>query len=147
MNKGWSVLFSLCVFLVSCTGKSGGGAQQEDVKLEQYLVEGQQLYVQNCSSCHQREGEGLAKLFPPLNQSDYLDNNIEGVICIIRNGMKGAIVVNGVEFNQPMPANPKLTALEIAEITTYIYNSWGRAEGLTSVKDVEKVLKTCPTVK
>ena len=144
MNNSLWILCGVAVLLAACTGKTGNSANKEDIKLEQYLVEGQQLYLQHCSSCHQREGEGLARLFPPLNKSDYLDDNVEGVICIIRNGLEGPIVVNGVEFNQPMPANPRLTPLEIAEITTYVYNSWGRSEGLISVKEVEKVLKACP---
>ncbi|MEM6522979.1 MAG: c-type cytochrome, partial [Bacteroidota bacterium] len=32
-------------------------------------------YLQHCSSCHQKNGEGLARLYPPLADSDYLENN------------------------------------------------------------------------
>lgn len=48
---------------------------------------------------------------------------------IILNGMKGPIQVNGVEYNQPMPANPKLNQTEVLEILTYITNSWGNEYG------------------
>ena len=137
--------FGLLMVLAACTGKSGGSQAggETTMKLEQYLVEGQQLYMQYCSACHQREGQGLAQLYPPLSNADYLDDNIEEVVCIVKNGLQGPIVVNGVEYNQMMPANPTLTPLEIAEIVTYVYNSWGREEGLIPVTDVERILKTC----
>lgn len=130
----------------SCSGKGGENkdlTHTEKVKLEQYMVVGHKLYIQHCSMCHQKEGEGLAKLFPPLKESDYLDNNVSGVVCVIKNGLSGEIVVNGVKYNQPMPAMPQLSALEIAEITTYIYNSWGREHGIINVKEVEKMLDDC----
>ncbi|MEO1097143.1 MAG: cytochrome c, partial [Bacteroidota bacterium] len=63
--------------------------------------------------------------------------------CNIRNGLNGPITVNGIEYNQAMSANYNLTPLEIAEITTYMYNSWGRSDGLISVLEVEKYLKNC----
>ncbi len=118
----------ITLFFCACTGQGGGknASGEEKVKLEQYLVEGQQLYLQYCSTCHQKEGQGLARLYPPLDNSDYLDNNVDGVICIVKHGLQGSIVVNGVEYNQMMPANPALTPLEIAEIVTYVYNSCRR---------------------
>lgn len=132
--------------LASCSGKGGEKADlshSEEIKLEQYLVAGQQLFIQHCSSCHQTDGQGLAQLFPPLNKSDYLDNHLDSVACIIHNGLSGDIVVNGVTYNQPMPAIPQLTALDIAEITTYIFNSWGREHGIIGVKEIEKKLEQC----
>ena len=143
MNRLLAVLFTL--MLAACTGKTSDStvSQSDKVKLEQYIVEGRILYLNHCSSCHQADGKGLAKLYPPLNGSDYLEGNVEGVVCSIKNGLSGPILVNGVEYNQPMPANAKLTPLEIAEITTYVYNSWGRSDGLIGVLQVEKTLKDC----
>ena len=142
-NRILSVL--LLSVLFSCAKKGGHEnlSFKDSVKLDQYLVEGRDLYLTNCSNCHQKDGKGLGKLYPPLNNSDYLVDNVDAVICLIRNGMSGEITVNGVEYNQPMPEMPNLTALEIAEITTYIYNNWTLKEGLVGVKRVEKVLETC----
>lgn len=130
----------------ACSSKSAEKKEtshEESVKLEQYMVSGQELYNIHCSSCHQVGGEGLAKLFPPLNKSDYLDEHMADVPCIIKKGLSGEIVVNGEVYNQPMPGLPHLSALEIAEITTYITNSWGRSNGLVPVKEVEKILEGC----
>lgn len=144
MNRNVLGLITI-VIAVACTGKTSEftSSSEDQVKLEQYLVEGRTLYLQYCSSCHQPDGKGLAKLYPPLNGSDYLEDNIEKVVCGIKNGLNGPLVVNGVEYNQVMPANYNMTPLEIAEITTFVYNSWGRSDGLIGVLDVEKYLKSC----
>lgn len=136
----------LAFIIFSCSGKGGENKERshtENVKLEQYMVSGSKLYTMHCSSCHQPEGQGLAKLFPPLNESDYMENNPGLVPCLIKNGLSGEITVNGVVYNQPMPAIPQLTNLEIAEITTFIYNSWGRSHGIINVKEVEQMLEKC----
>jgi mono/diheme cytochrome c family protein len=114
-----------------------------DPKFKQYFVEGEQLYLKNCSNCHQKGGMGLGLLYPPLGPSDYMDKSSEAVICLIKNGMKGEIIVNGKAYNQPMPGVPLLTELEIAEIATYIYNSWGHSKGIIQVNQVHEALQKC----
>jgi mono/diheme cytochrome c family protein len=116
---------------------------KDKLKFNQDLIQGQRLYTSHCSNCHQQNGEGLGRLFPPIAQSDYLIINPEKVICGIKNGMRGAIVVNGTGYNQPMPANTQLTDLEIAQIMTFIGNSWGNEMGLFKTEDVRKVLADC----
>ena len=101
------------------------------------MVQGRELYNIHCSNCHQPDGSGLRGLYPPLNPSDYMEQHFEEVICLIRNGKSGEIVVNGKTYNQPMPGIPTLTDLEVAEIASYIYNSWGHERGLIDVKSIE----------
>ncbi len=139
------LLFAVVIFLGACSGqaKKDEGSHKDNVKLEQYMVEGQRLYMQHCSNCHQANGEGLAQLFPPLAGSDYLKENFERSLCSMKYGLDGEITVNGVTYNQKMPGVPNLTPLEIAEISTYIYNSWGNDRGLIDVKKAEEVLKNC----
>ncbi|GAB3270446.1 hypothetical protein GCM10027347_41150 [Larkinella harenae] len=115
---------------------------QEELKKEKYFVEGYQLYTQHCANCHQEDGKGLAALYPPINGSDYLKNK-EAVLCLIRYGQTGAIIVNGKTYNRPMPANPQLTDIDIAAITTFIYNKWGEEATLTDVKEASVILDTC----
>ncbi|MEM6522980.1 MAG: c-type cytochrome [Bacteroidota bacterium] len=113
MNKAVLGLTGLIFVLAACTGKTKGidANASDEVKLEQYIVVGRTLYLQHCSSCHQKNGEGLARLYPPLADSDYLENNIENVVCNIKYGLNGPLLVNGIEYNQMMPANSNLTPL------------------------------------
>jgi mono/diheme cytochrome c family protein len=72
-----------------------------------------------------------------------MKNNFEAVICLMKYGMEGELIVNGVQYNKAMPGVPSLTDLEVAEIATYIYNSWDNSRGLVEVKDVGQILNTC----
>lgn len=135
--------FILLLTLFSCSTKSDSNRGSSSTKFEQYYIQGEQLYIKNCSNCHQKTGTGLGLVYPPLKQSDFLINNVEQVICLIRNGKKGELIVNGKSYNQPMPAMPSLTDLEIAEIATYIYNSWENELGIIDVQDVSKLLLVC----
>lgn len=118
-------------------------SSEDQVKYEQYMVAGETLYLQYCSMCHQSLGTGLAELYPPLKESDFLKNNFDEAVCIIKNGKQGEIQVNGKTYNQVMPAQTSLTDLEIAEVLTYVSNSWGNKKGFVPVTEVSKILKDC----
>ncbi|MFM7194509.1 MAG: c-type cytochrome [Bacteroidota bacterium] len=106
-------------------------------------MQGERLYGQHCANCHQADGTGLGKLYPPLAGSDYLRNKPEEVICLIRNGIAGPIEVNRVIYDQPMPGNATLTDLEIAEVVTYIRGEWAGDKDMTEVTAVTSVLSSC----
>lgn len=142
----YSAIFLLIVS-AGCVNKKPSDNPERSVKFDQYFVQGKQLYIKNCSNCHQKEGTGLGLIYPPLKNSDYLLQNRNDVICLIRNGKSGELIVNGKNFNMAMPAMPSLTDLEIAEITTYIYNEWGHGEGLIDVNEVTAILTKCDSSK
>ncbi len=137
--------FGWFMFLLiwGCGGKNNNENGQNAMRLRQYMVHGEQLYVQHCSNCHQLEGNGLGQLYPPLDSSDYMLEDVDRTICLIKNGLKGEIVVNGKDYNLEMPANEKLTNIEVAEIATYIYNAWGNQHGLISVTEVNRIIENC----
>jgi mono/diheme cytochrome c family protein len=130
------------ILLVACT-KNDSAKHAASVKNRQYFVQGEQLYATHCSNCHQKNGSGLGLLYPPLNKSDYMDQNFESVVCLIRYGIKGEVVVNGKKFNKEMPGIASLSDLEIAEITTYIYNSWEHHRDSILIQDVTRILNNC----
>ena len=149
--KNLFLLLSTVILFASCGGnssKSGGSeasnkpASRDEIRLKQYKVEGAKIYATYCANCHQQDGKGLASLYPPLAASDYLLEDLARAACIIKHGQATEIVVNGVTYNQMMPGNP-ISNLEVAEVLTYIANSWGNEAGLTGVKDVEKWLSAC----
>lgn len=134
--------------LISCSPKSTNKeatlASISDPEIMKYAIAGKTLYENNCANCHQSNGTGLGKLIPPLRDADYFKGNVHRTIWIIRHGQEGEITVNGQIYNQAMPPNPQLKPLDIAQITTYLYNIWGNSEGIISSSDVEKYLQTAP---
>ncbi|MCU0355937.1 MAG: cytochrome c [Cyclobacteriaceae bacterium] len=133
------VVILALIFSSSCNPSK----QEEKNKFTNYFRQGEQLYVNHCSNCHQINGTGLGRVYPPLSQSDYMQENFESVLCLMRHGIEGELMVNGKQYNQPMPGIPTLTDLEIAEIATYIYNTWGNSRGIIDVKDAERILQGC----
>lgn len=103
------------------------------------MKRGQLLYEDLCLRCHMPNGKGVANAFPPLAQSDYL-NDIEATIRIIKyGGIKEDLIVNGVTYKGYME-NQGLSDDEIADVTNYILNSWGnKNDSLVSTSDVSKI--------
>ncbi|MEM6644050.1 MAG: cytochrome c [Bacteroidota bacterium] len=136
------------IIITQCGNPNGSSSgvnslsKEEKIRLKQYSVQGAKLYTTYCANCHQQDGKGLASLYPPLANADYLLEDLPRAACIIKYGLLEEIVVNGKTYNQMMPGN-EITNLEIAEILTYIGNSWGNQAGLTNVKDVSQWLKDC----
>ena len=93
-----------------------------------------------------KNGKGLGLIYPPLDSSDYMQNHLEEVLCLMRHGKSGEVFVNGRNFNQPMPGVPTLSDLEIAEIATYIYNSWSHERGIVDVKTASQILSDCDSL-
>ena len=128
---------SFLIIFLSCQSK-------EETDRQKYISEGIALYKNNCANCHQVNGAGLAGLYPPLAGADYLKKNKNAVICSIKYGQQGLIVVNGKQYNRVMPAQLGLSTLEVAEITTYIYHKWGGDEkGMITAKEVQPILDGC----
>ncbi|HZY79923.1 MAG TPA: cytochrome c [Cyclobacteriaceae bacterium] len=131
------LVISASLFLFfSCKSKS-------DIELQQYYIQGEVLYTKYCGNCHQEDGSGLGLLYPPINKSDFIDNNFPEVICIMRYGKSTPTVVNGKTFNQPMKGIAALTDLDVAEIATYIYNNWDRRRGIVKVEEVAAEMNKC----
>jgi mono/diheme cytochrome c family protein len=133
------ILIVIGLTVLSCKHTS-----EKEIKFQQYYIQGETLYTKHCSNCHQADGTGLGRVYPPLNTSDYMDANFEEVICLMKYGKSGELVVNGVSFNQAMPGVFTLTDIEIAEIATYIYSKWGKQQREINVQQVSTILRECP---
>lgn len=110
-----------------------------EVSKEQRIVAGKKLYAGTCSVCHQNNGEGLPGVFPPLAQSDYMMEDKLRAINIVLNGMSGPVTVNGKDYNSVMPPMSQLNDDEIANILTYVMNSWGNEDGIVTKQEVTEV--------
>lgn len=89
----------------------------------QKIKAGKLLYERSCFACHQPDGSGLSNAFPPLAESDYLNADVDRAIKAVVHGLSGEITVNGQQYQSVMPAQV-LTDEEVANVMTYIYNSW-----------------------
>lgn len=129
------VLLFLSVFF-SCQSES-------EIEYKKYYTIGKSVYQNQCQNCHAENGEGLAGLIPTLQKSDYLSKNKSKLACMVQNGLQGLIVVNGKFYNGKMPAQTQLAPIEIAEVITYITNSFGNNQGVYGLEKVSLDLENC----
>jgi nitrite reductase (NO-forming) len=105
---------------------------------------GQALFAGTCSTCHQPNGQGLPGVFPPLAKSDYVAKRPSAIAEVVLHGLTGPVTVNGQPYNSVMPPMSQLTDDEIANIATYVLNSWGNPGGRVTKAEVAKQRKQAP---
>lgn len=108
------------------------------------MSRGQATFIGICSTCHQREGQGLGSVFPPLASSDFLMADEERSIRLVIQGLTGPIQVNGAEFNGVMPPFANLTDHEIADVLTYVRGSFGNEGSPITDEAVARVRASIP---
>ena len=98
------------------------------------MAAGEKGYKTHCQACHQADGSGLPGAFPPLADNGNIMGNAEYVIENVLAGRQGELTVNGVTYNGVMPAMSYLSDQDVADIVTYVLNSWGN-DGATITAD------------
>ncbi len=124
------------MYMSSC----GGGNSAQNA---QSVNNGLTLFETNCSACHQKTGEGMANMYPPLKGSDLLKKNPTQIACIIKNGLNGKLVVNGKEYNNVMAPLAGLSAQEVADISNYVLNNFNQLDTYVDADKVTKLWENC----
>ena len=101
--------------------------------------DGKKAYEANCQACHQPTGKGLPGAFPPLAGNPNISADKLHVVRTVLQGMTGPLEVNGSKFNAVMPSMQHLSDDDIADLSTYVLNSWGNNGGKVSSDEVEAV--------
>jgi mono/diheme cytochrome c family protein len=115
---------------------------EADLEYSRYYSAGTVIYQNRCQNCHGAKGEGLQALIPPLTDTAYLKANKNNLACIVKYGLKSGIYLDHKFFQGEMPAND-ISVVEIAEVLTYVTNSFGNKAGAVTSKQVENDLKGC----
>ncbi|MBV9149735.1 MAG: cytochrome b N-terminal domain-containing protein [Candidatus Eremiobacteraeota bacterium] len=103
---------------------------------------GAKVFSTNCSSCHGAAGAGVPGAFPPLAGNPVVTGDKTKVIRIVVNGLHGQISVKGSSYNGQMPAwKGNLSNSDIANVITFIRNSWGNKASAVTTADVAKIAK------
>lgn len=134
-----SVFLILSVFIILCY------ACQSESEIEQirYFNNGKDIYIAKCQNCHGEKGEGLAQLAPPLTDTVFLKNNKTKIACFIKYGTEIPMTINGVNYQEKMPAFDEMQSIDIAQLIVYITNSFGNKQGMYTFEQVAGDLKNC----
>lgn len=99
---------------------------------------GEAIYVDTCSACHTRSGDGIQHIFPKLAGSSIVkQDDPTTLVRIILTGVQGA----GTDAAPTSPAMPsfgyRLDDNQVAAVITYIRNSWGNAASAVDADTVK----------
>lgn len=103
---------------------------------------GKSTYESKCAQCHGDKGEGIKVLIPPLNQSDFARQNFDSIPCWLKNGMNHPIIVNGIEYDQPM-YGLEMDEIQIANVMNYLSREMLNTETEVNSRQVREVLMNC----
>lgn len=101
--------------------------------LQKSIIAGKIVFKKYCISCHQADGGGVPNMNPPLIQTTFVLGEKEKLIKIVLNGLKN-VEIDDQTYNNPMPAlGSVLKDQQIADVLTYVRNSFGnKASGITA---------------
>nr|WP_230687843.1 cytochrome c [Hymenobacter ruricola] len=102
------------------------------------LAAGKAVYTQNCLSCHQADGGGVDGLNPPLSKTDYVLGDKPRLINVLVNGLRG-VDIDGEPYHNAMPAQTHLTDQQMADVLTFVRNSFGNKASAVTVGEVKAV--------
>ena len=130
-------LFILATVLMSQTKKpaaTSGGAKAS-------ITRGKQVYLEQCLACHQVDALGVQGMNPPLVKTKFVLGDKKALIKIVLNGMQG-VQVDGEDYHGVMAPHPDLTDQQIADVLTYVRNSFGNKATAVTVGEVKAVRAT-----
>ena len=131
MRKTGVYFFGVFMVLLFLTAMKGSDIQNKGQNVTN--KSGEQLYMENCLSCHQANGRGVPMIAPPLGKTSYVLGDKARIIGIVLNGFNEDVEIEGEYYSNPMPAFPQLTDEEIAKVLTYVRSNFGNnAEAITN---------------
>jgi mono/diheme cytochrome c family protein len=103
------------------------------------MADGAKLYGRACVACHETNGSGAPRIYPPLPDNANLQSaDPSSTLRIILDGAQ-TLTTPRAPNTGSMPAYAeKLSDQEIADVTNYIRNAWGNAAPLVTPAQVAK---------
>ena len=105
------------------------------------MHKGQKVYETVCAVCHQPDGGGVPGLNPPLIGTDWVLGSKSRLIGVVLKGLQEKIEINGDSYDNIMPANDYLTDKQIADVLTFVRNSFCNKASVVKAEEVAVLRK------
>jgi mono/diheme cytochrome c family protein len=141
--KRMCFVFVLAIGLMSQTrpaassqsGKPAGPAQGG---LPATMIRGKQVYLQQCLACHQVDALGVQGMNPSLVKAKLVLGDKATLVKIVLNGLTG-VEIDGESYNGVMAPHADLTDQQIADVLTYVRNSFGNKASAVTPAQVKAI--------
>jgi mono/diheme cytochrome c family protein len=112
-------------YLGTYLGPKPPPATQASTTTKSPMADSEMLFKEQCSVCHQPNGQGVAGQFPPLagNRDLFLDRTFPALVVLF--GLEGKVEVGGKTYEAAMPPFGHLSNDEVAALVRYVRNAWG----------------------
>jgi mono/diheme cytochrome c family protein len=108
-------------------------------RLNAAIARGSIVYTQNCLSCHQADGGGVQNMNPPLIKTTYVLGDKTKLITIVLKGFNEDVEINDQTFSNTMAPHDFMTDQQIADVLTYVRNSFTNKASRVMAAEVKKV--------
>lgn len=98
---------------------------------------GSLVYTQFCLTCHQANGGGVPNMNPPLIKTKWVLGDKKELIKVLLMGLSGEIEINEDVYQNTMPPHNFLTDQQIADVLTYVRNSFGNKAAAITAAEVK----------
>ncbi len=106
---------------------------------DEQMKRGLAVYSRTCIACHQPTGKGLAPVFPSIAGVPIVNGDATLPIKFILHGLMGPITVDGVTYNSMMPPVAGVSDQDIADVLTYVRQSFGNKSNSVTPDQVKGV--------
>lgn len=140
MKKKISVLCLMCLGVLLPTVLLAQAKQKVPANksgVQTAILRGKLVYSVNCLSCHQADGSGVPNLNPPLSKTEWVTGAKIRLIQMVLKGSSGQVEIDGETFNNSMPAQAHLTDQQIADVLTYVRNTFGNKASAVAPAEVK----------
>ncbi|HLX93276.1 MAG TPA: cytochrome c, partial [Puia sp.] len=103
------------------------------------IERGKTVYATRCLSCHQIDGSGVPNMNPPLVHTKWVLGNKQQLIEIVLKGMNSGVEIDDIKYQNVMASHADLSDQQIADVLTYVRNSFTNKATAVSASEVNKV--------
>ena len=107
--------------------------------LKSSIASGKIVYGTYCLPCHQADGSGVPNMNPPLIKTTWVLGSKPVLIQQVLKGSANKVEIDGEKFHNTMPPQPHLTDQQIADVLTYVRNSFGNKASIVTPAEVKSV--------
>lgn len=103
------------------------------------MANGKKIYGQYCLACHMADGAGVPNMNPPLIKTTHILGDKTRLIKVVLNGLSTGEEIDGETYTNVMPAHSFLKDQEIADVLSFVRNSFGNKATTVTVAEVKSL--------
>jgi len=109
------------------------------ITLKSSIDRGKIVYGTYCLACHQADGSGVPRMNPPLIKTSWVLGSKTVLVEQVLKGSANKVEIDGEKFLGAMPPQPQLTDQQIADVLTFVRNSFGNKASIVTPAEVKAI--------